>query len=121
MKYSLDVFEVYFGSKTFPKEEASLKEQRLYPLKGMLKYWVESNTHALDSIPTERLLVLRTEELSDSLGELEKFIGLEEKSLDVSLSHAHCSKDSFDPLCDIDFNYLNEIVHMIAHPLKSRI
>lgn len=115
------VFEVYFGSEAFPKEEASLQGQSLYPLKGLLKYWVESNTHVLDSIPAKRLLVLRTEKLSDSLSELEEFIGLEKGSLDVSLSHAHHSKDSFDPLTDVNLGYLKEMTRKITQPLESRI
>jgi hypothetical protein len=103
----------------FPDEESSLEEQKLYPLKGLLNYWQTSNQLAIKTIPSERLLILETKKLSESIEQLESFIGLLPGVLNANKSHLHASADLTDPLALISNNYLNEMIYPYQSVLNS--
>ncbi|MAV39268.1 MAG: hypothetical protein CML12_01630 [Puniceicoccaceae bacterium] len=103
----------------FPDEESSLEEQKLYPLKGLLNYWKTSNRLAIKTIPPERLLILETKKLSESIEQLESFMGLLPGVLNANKSHLHASADLTDPLALISKNYLNEMIDPYQSVLNS--
>lgn len=105
------IFEEWFGQAEFEPEEAELKAKNLFPTRGMLNYWKQSNEAAIQAIPRDRLLILETKNLTHSVDQLEAFMGWAEGSLDRSKSHLHRAKQSVDSeaACfDHDFSIIAE-------------
>ena len=72
-----------------PKEEALLKRRGLYTLDGYLSYWRAHNEKVLSTVPRDRLLVVRTDDLSQRLTEIAQFIGLKDCAADIERAHAN--------------------------------
>lgn len=75
--------KVAFGAPpyAYAPEEAILQEKGLHPLSCYLKYWVEHNQRVIDSVRPERLLLIRTADISSSKTLIEGFLGLPNNSL----------------------------------------
>jgi len=100
------VLQHYFAGHDFPVEETSLEARKLFPLRSMLNYWKSSNESAIQSIPADQLLILNTKKLSESLEQLESFIGWESGTLNPKKSHLHQSPTIQDPTDKISQSYL---------------
>ena len=72
----------------YAEEESPLAKRGLYNLDGYLNLWATHNETVLESVPPERLLVVRTHEISQSLPDLERFLGVPRNSLDRTKSHS---------------------------------
>jgi hypothetical protein len=107
--YWRPVYQHYFRNEAFATEESELKELQLYPIASMLTYWRESNQLAIDSIPSDRLLILETKKLSESTEQLEDFLKLPQGSLSLSKSHANHWKDKPDNRFGLSQQYLESI------------
>lgn len=103
------VLQHYFAGHDFPVEETSLEARKLFPLRSMLNYWKHSNESAIRSIPADQLLILDTQKLSESLGQLESFMGWESSTLNPQKSHLHQSPTIQDPTDKISQSYLSTI------------
>jgi hypothetical protein len=60
----------------FAPEEAVLREAGLRPIAAYLRAWSDYNERVLTSVPADRLLVLRTEDLDRSVDALVRFTGV---------------------------------------------
>ncbi len=87
----------------------------------MLRYWSETQAAVLESIPGGRLLVIKTEEISSRLDQIEKFVGLPPESLDPESSHSHRTKQDWDPLENIPSGYLRECVETHTAEFRGRM
>lgn len=65
----------------YAPEESPLRDAGLLPVASYLRAWADTNDQVLHDTPTERLLVVRTEELDGSVTELARFAGVPEESL----------------------------------------
>lgn len=52
------------------KEELVLKEKGLYTLDGYLSYWAQHNRTVIETVPKERLLIIRTDKISECTNEI---------------------------------------------------
>jgi hypothetical protein len=66
----------------------------------MLLYWQLHNQMVVDLVPPERLLVVRTHELSASAGALSAFLGIPASSIDVSNAHLFKTPNKRDVLSE---------------------
>lgn len=116
-----DKAEAYWphAQHEFPTEESSLKNQDLYPLKGLLDYWQQSNVQAIETIPEERLLILDTKKLSESIEQLAMFLNLEVQRLRAAKSHLHASLSSSDPLAALDSGLLKHVCEPYQRQFKA--
>jgi len=75
-----------FGQAGAPHapEETALADAGLYPLAGYLGYWRAHMDKALDTVPTDRLLVVRTERIATEAGRIAEFGGLAGANVDES-------------------------------------
>jgi hypothetical protein len=64
----------------------------------LLLYWQLHNQMVLDLVPPERLLVVRTHELSTSADALAAFLGIPASSVDVSNAHLYKTPKKLDVL-----------------------
>lgn len=103
-----------------PVEEAGLLERGLYPLDAYLRYWVHHNERVLAVVPSSRLLVLRTDEISSSLPSLAEFLDVPVSSLDVTGSRAGTAVERLDLRSIIDTDYVASAVQERCGPLMRR-
>lgn len=78
-----------FGAKryTHDPEEKPLQERGVYTLRGYLAYWAWSYRHVLETVPAERLLVVRLGDLRNRMEEIADFAGVDIDTLSAEKSH----------------------------------
>lgn len=96
--------------KHHPQAERVLAEHDLFPLDCYLTVWARFYNDLLTKIPSERLLVVRTHEISQSLEPIAEFLGVPASTLDASRSHLYKAAADFGVLEKIDRGFLNERV-----------
>ncbi len=70
----IDLMDLRYGSREkYAKEEAILAEKGLPTLDSYFSYWREHNSKVLATVPEERLLVVKTQEIEQSIRRIEKF------------------------------------------------
>lgn len=80
-----------------PAEEIALQEHGLYSLDGYLSYWALHNATVLRKVPSERLLVARTDEIKKRVLDICKFANIPEASANRERSHSFsaCRNSTF--------------------------
>lgn len=102
------VWDFYFQHDRFrhPPEERTLQKAGLHTLDGYLTYWSTHNRQVLETVPTERLFVLRTDDIGPRAGELAAFLGIPSSWVDPVRSHTY-RRSSDDRLLDrLDREYV---------------
>jgi len=95
-------------SQAHPAEEACLLENGLYTLDGYFAYWTKHIRRALDTIPSDKLLVVRTNDLDRRGDELAAFVGVAATSLNRESTHVHKAFRKLGVLAELDRHYLAE-------------
>ena len=87
-------------------------------LEQMIKIWNQVNTNILNTVPADRLLILKTGDLADSLPELAHFVGASVDDLDI----LHANKgDSINYLSCFEPVALEKIFDQHCRKLMSDI
>lgn len=76
----------------YPGAELALKRHGLYPLSSYFTYWAEHIQSVLDTIPTNKLLVIRTRDLNRRTQEIADFLEVPHDTLDTKRVHSHRRK-----------------------------
>ena len=100
-----------------PLEEIILQRKELYTLDGYLSYWAAHNYKVLKAVPHDRLLVVRTDHITQRLTEIARFVGVSACMADREKSHAFKAKKKFNVLSEIDSTYLEQKVLLHCHEL----
>lgn len=87
-------------------EERLLAERGLAPLEGYFSYWARHNSGVLETVPRDRLLVIRTDELSDSLAALADFAGVSASTLHLGGIHSHRAPTKHGLLSKLDSDFV---------------
>lgn len=102
-----DMRRVYYsvGDDQHAAGEQVLAERGLYTLDGYLTFWQRRNQMVLEQVPADRLLVIRTTELGESLGKIGRFLSVPADSLVGGKAHLGKGKRKFGllPMLDRDF------------------
>jgi hypothetical protein len=88
-------------------EEAVLAEWGLPPLDGLLADYAETNTSITSALPSERLLVVRTDRLAESAAHIAGFLGISESRLDLAKSHEYKATKKYGILANIDPDFVD--------------
>lgn len=96
---------------THHAEELILKENGLYTLDGYLSYWAHHNQTVIDTIPENRLLIIRTDKISQHIEEIAAFAGISKSNLKQENSHTFKAKEKFHLLDKLDQEYLEQKVN----------
>lgn len=82
--------ELYGYSRewSYPPQEEILADAEVPPLDRMFRHWGERNRKLLEAIPSDRRLVIRTRELSQSIDRIERFTGVPSGYLRRERSHS---------------------------------
>lgn len=113
--------EARFGryADGFAPEEKGLEALGYYPLSAMLRYWAGATEQMLDEAPPERTLVLKTEELDQSLGSLSEFLEIPADTLQPA--HANRKRGKALELREIPDEFLLRRAEQICGPLMQRL
>lgn len=98
-----------FGTWSFEyaKEENILKQYQLPTVDAYLAYWAEHNRKALEKVPQDKLLVVRTNEISTSVEQIADFIGVSSNTLNQGGSHEFRARTQKNILSEIDQDFLD--------------
>ena len=92
----------------YAPQEKVLKEMGVHPLEGYLIYWAAHNSRVLELVPKEKLLIIRTDEISNSAEKMAAFFGIPVGTLDTKQSHEFQAPRKFAVLSKIDPDFLEE-------------
>jgi hypothetical protein len=101
-------------------EEQLLEEKDLYTLAGYFTYWTKHNTRVLETVPAERLLVVRTDEIGKRAFEIADFAGLPRRTVRVERTHEYRNPEKQDIIGQIDRNFLAARVDEHCRALMTR-
>lgn len=100
--------------------ELILKANGLYTLDGYLSYWAHHNRTVIESVPQDRLLIVRTDKITESAEKIAAFAGVPASYLRREESHAFKAKRKFGLIGHIDQSYLEQKVKMHCGDLIAR-
>lgn len=100
--------------------EQVLKQKGLYTLDGYLSYWSMHNQRVLDIVSPDKLLVVRTDQISAKTAIIADFARLPRETVRMERSHAFQNPKKFDVLGQIEQAYLKDKVEQYCRPLMSR-
>jgi hypothetical protein len=103
-----------------PSEELPLREKGLYTLDGYLSYWARHNKRVLSSVPEDRLMIVKTNEITKRSHEIANFAGLPKDSIQLEHSHAFKNSIKFNVLQEIQKTYLEAKVQEHCGTLMKR-
>ena len=83
-------------------------------------YWAWHIQTALDLVPEERLLVLRTDQISNSMAQIAKFADIPVATLNAEKSHTYKALERTGQLFEADLDYVEEKAWAHCQPLMSR-
>ena len=95
---------------THSAAEQVLADRGLYTIEGYLSYWAEHNRTVLQRVPSERLLVVRTEEIRHRIAEIADFLGIPPDTVDPSASHTNKAVARTNILQQIDPDLIEQQV-----------
>ncbi len=93
-----------------PKEEQILKDNGLYSLDGYLSYWSRHNQKVLETVPSEKLMIVKTNEITSKARDIVRFAGLSDAALAAKDSHKNRNTTKSSLLSSIPKDYIEEKV-----------
>ena len=102
-----------FGTCSFEyaKEEDTLKQYQLPTVDAYLAYWAEHNSKVLKKVPQDKLLVVKTNEISPKVERIADFIGISSETLNRGSSHVFRARTQKNILSEIDRDFLEAKVN----------
>jgi len=103
-----------------PPQEEILRQNQVWSLDGFLSYWARHNQTVIDSVPPDRLLALRLDELSSSGQRIAEFLDIDPTTLSMDRSYLHRKSHQSPLLREIDRDHLEARVEHHCRPLLDR-
>jgi hypothetical protein len=97
-----------------------LAERGLWPLDLWLRGWHLHNSRMLDLVPSDRLFVVRTQDIRQEIPRMAEFMGVPPETLDAGRSHAYKADAKFKLLSELDADYLHERVQARCGDLMKK-
>jgi hypothetical protein len=115
--------ELRFGRcEGHPAEERALAEAGFARLGGYLEYWSRHNSAVMSLVPPKRLLIIRTDHLSESVGDIADFVSIPRASLNAAAAHAFAShRQPGSWLSKVDREYLRRKVYLHCAPIMTSV
>jgi hypothetical protein len=108
------------GSASYSPEEQVLKEAGLFTIDNYLSRWAAHNEKVLATIPPERLLVVRTDQIGARAYEIADFAGLPRYAVRLQRTHEYRNPVQREIIREIDSKFLEQKVEQHCRPLMSR-
>jgi hypothetical protein len=104
----------------YAPEENVLKENGLFPLETYFLRWATRNTEVIAKIPSERLFIVRTDQIRKKAFELAGFAGLPHYAIRLERTHEYKNPAKKDIIRQIDRDFLERKVEQHCRPLMAR-
>lgn len=108
------------GNAAHSPEEQVLKEAGLFTVDNYLTRWAAHNNKVLATIPPERLLVVRTEQIRARALEIADFAGLPRYTVRLQRTHEYKNPVERAIIREIDPQFLERKVEQHCRPLMER-
>jgi len=109
----------------FPDEEhALISYAETYGIRNIDSYlrgWVHQYQHLLMALPNDRALWVRTEDISNSIDQVARFVGVSASTLSRKKSHVNSSSADHALLAQIDKTYLRRKIESHCEALLSKM
>jgi hypothetical protein len=103
-----------------PPAERILEHSGLYPLAGYLGYWNAHLSKAIEAVPPDRLLIVRTNDIAARASEIASFAGLDEGTVDSSRIDEFRNPHKSRIIEEIPSEHVQEQVERHCGPLMRR-
>ena len=104
-----------------PPEESALADLGLHSVQGYLSYWRSHNQHALDSVPADRLMVVRLDQVAQEAERIADFSGIGPDRIRRDLIHQYSNPDKRPVLDLIDATYLESQIRLHCEPVMAQL
>lgn len=74
---------------SYSYEEQKLMQYNIPPIENYLSFWKKHNEKMLRTIPSDKLLIIRTHEISEQFDRIADFLRIPVHTLDYTKAHAH--------------------------------
>lgn len=101
-------------------QEKILEQHGLYTLDGYFSYWARHNEKILISVPSNKLLIVKTSEISESIKLIADFLGILAENIQVSRSHSFKAAHKYGLLKNIPQKYLEEKAELYCANLMKK-
>lgn len=101
--------------------EEVLEAHGLYTVAGYLTWWADHNRTVLEAVPADRLLVVRTEALSDEINRMADFVGIRPSDLNVARQHSNRAAAPDDIIRQIDAELIAARVEQHCAPVLGML
>jgi hypothetical protein len=117
-----EYLEFWFDTKdvTYSRHDECLRQRGLSSIDCYLAAWSRHNDRALSSAPADRLLVVRTPEISARLHEIADFAGVSRERIDPGFRASGLARSKHGILEQVDAAYLADRVAAHCGALMSR-
>jgi len=102
------------------KYDWPLVERGLPPLACYLQLWASHNARVLQTVPAERLLVVRTEELIDRIPDIARWVGLPPQTLRTDRAWLFAAPKKHGVLSQLDASYVRETAQRYCGTLMAQ-
>lgn len=109
----------------YPSEEHPLVPyEKKYGVRNIDSYvvgWRDQYERILDELPNERVLFIRTSDISESIQHMAAFLNIPEDTLSRERSHANQAPARHEVLAQIDTSYIQDKIETHCGPIIARI
>ncbi|HEX4793525.1 MAG TPA: sulfotransferase [Humisphaera sp.] len=109
-----------FSGFGYSPHEKALAERGLFTIDGYLSYWFRHNQMALSHVPDDRLLIVKTKQISADIDKIAAFLGVSPQTLDTQAAHAYPAQQRYGLLAKIDPKFLQDRVDAQCASLMRR-
>lgn len=115
-------YDFYFFNEKykFLPQEAILQSHELYPISAYLHCWKNYNEAIIDSVPKDRLLIVKTQDISQSLEKIFDFLEIDSYPDQEIVPHSYTCKKEHHLLSYLDSDYLENKVKNEAGELMKK-
>lgn len=104
----------------YAPEERLLEANGIYPLERYFAHWKTRNEDVLEKIPSERLFIVRTDQLGERAFEIADFAGLPRTAVRIDRTHAYANPDKRSFLRELDRAFVERCADKYCRPLMAR-
>lgn len=101
------LFDQYYDTAS-SYDTSVLEEHGLYTLDGYLRHWSRHYQRILQAVPSHRVLLVKTPDLSQSLGRIAEFIGVDRDHLGNGSGKSNQNPERHAVLDEVDAELLEE-------------
>ena len=107
--------KLYFDyGDEYSKHDSVLYEHGLYPLKSYLKFWDSFNRSVVASLDSDKLLTLRTQNISTSIGIISNFLKIDKSTISNLPTHDNPTTRHHRIVEKLDSSYVSDLINLIC-------